>query len=129
MDCFRRSMNTKEKMENVDPQKFNWEMCQFPRNNFSTPVSHVEAYLNFVFAVDQSGQLTLFLISEELQDIDSDDSDDERAKFTLETMQFEGEPLFLKFFSEDKKLTLATTKHITTLEVTQTGSDTFTLNQ
>jgi len=32
MGCYRRSMHTKEKMDNIDPKKFNWEMCQFPRH-------------------------------------------------------------------------------------------------
>jgi hypothetical protein len=103
-ECFRRNDNTKKKMQK---EKWDFEMC--PIRHFKNTVAFIDSFLNFVFAVDTSGKLGMFLIHEQLGEIDSDDSDEDREKQLAKELQLQGEPLLLKFFSTSMALVVVTT--------------------
>jgi hypothetical protein len=97
--------------------------------SFDNIVKHIDSFLNFVFAVDYNGLLTVFLLSEEIKEIDSDDSDDERPKFVKESIQLNSEPMFMKYYPDMAKLVVVTAHHITTLMVEQIDALDFKLTQ
>jgi len=53
----------------MTPEKFNYVMC--PIRHFKELVKIVDCFENFVFAADEKGNFTIFLINEE--DMENDD--------------------------------------------------------
>jgi hypothetical protein len=54
----------------MTPERFNYQMC--PIRHFKEIIKLIDSFENFVFAADESGNLTIFLINENDMENDED---------------------------------------------------------
>jgi hypothetical protein len=104
----------------MTPERFRYLMC--PIRHFKETVQQVESYQNFIFAVDTSGNVGVFLISE--ADLENDDE-----TMQVEGLSFPGGVAYIKHFvshSQQKLLIITNTAAIYYYGIEQTAPASFT---